>query len=159
MEKKIINWHGEKLYLLGKDKDGEQYWLQAPSWDCGWYWGLGYIEILSNKQNPELSRDIELHTHFKNLFLKDKIYAEDLFEKLFVETTLNENEIYQLMDYMITCYNLKTTAEILRRGYSHHTEEAKIDILKNKDFANYINKILLPAIFERIDNLLGGERK
>ena len=156
MEKKVINWHGKKFYLLGKDKEGEKYWLQAPSWDCGWYWGFGYIEVLSNKKKPELSKDIKLHTHFDSLFLNDKsVYAKDLFDSFFVETTLEGNEVYQLIDYMMSFYNLKNTAAILSCGDSHQTEKAKIDVLKNEDLANYINKTLLPAIFERIDKLLG----
>lgn len=159
MEKKVINWHGDKFYLLGKDKEGKKYWLQAPEWSCGWYWIFGCVDVLSNNRNPELSRDIDLHTHFHYLFLNNKSqYAKDLFENLFVETPLNENEVYQLIDYMMSCYNLRTTAEILNRGYSHQTETAKIDVLKNEDLVNYINKTLLPAIFERINKLLGGEQ-
>lgn len=158
MEKKVINWNREKLYLLGKDKEGKKYWLQAPEWSYGGYWIFGNVYVLSNNRNPELSRDIDLHTHFHYLFLNHKSqYAKDLFENLFVETPLNENEVYQLIDYMMSCYILRTTAEILNRGYSHQTETAKIDVLKNEDLANYINKTLLPVIFERINKLLGGE--
>jgi len=162
MKKKVIYWRGKKFYLLGKDKEGKKYWLQAPEWVCDWheYWNCGCVDILSNNRNSELSREIDFYTHFNYLFLNNTTgFAIYSFDKFFVETTLNENEKYQLIDYMMSCYNLITTAEILHRGYSHQTEAAKIDVLKNEDFANCINKTLLPAIFERIDNLLGGERK
>ena len=34
MNKKVTEAFDEKIYLLGKGKDGLWYWLEAPSWDC-----------------------------------------------------------------------------------------------------------------------------
>jgi hypothetical protein len=28
--------------LLGKN-NGQDIYLSPPSWDCGWYWGFGYL--------------------------------------------------------------------------------------------------------------------
>lgn len=160
MKKKIMHWRGDKLYLLGKNKKGEIYWLKAPEWSCGWRWGFGILYVLPNNHSPKSINYFEILDHFNYLLLSDTTRtAKEVFDSFFVETPLNDNEIYQLLDYMKSCYNLKTTAEILQRGHSNQTEAAKINVLKNEDFANCINKTLLPAIFERIDNLLGGERK
>ena len=35
-----IKWT-EKI-ALGK-VDGNTIYLSSPSWDCGWYWGFGYL--------------------------------------------------------------------------------------------------------------------
>ena len=43
---------GKNIYLLGSDKDGVKYWLEEASWDCGWYWGFGYVETYTNNSNP-----------------------------------------------------------------------------------------------------------
>ena len=50
---------GKDVYLLGKDAEGVKYWLESPSWDCGWYWGFGYVETYQRNWRPSLARDIE----------------------------------------------------------------------------------------------------
>lgn len=47
MDKQRSRAFGKKIYLLGEDKCGDRYWLEEPFWDCGWYWGFGYIETYS----------------------------------------------------------------------------------------------------------------
>ena len=49
LNKKKIHVFGKDAYLLGKDDQGIQYWLESPSWDCDWYWGFGYVETYTNK--------------------------------------------------------------------------------------------------------------
>jgi len=57
MSRKDVNF---KVYL-GTTKTGyprpEKVYLTGFSWDCGWYWGGGYIETKS------------VHTHFNSCFL------------------------------------------------------------------------------------------
>ena len=38
------------FYLLGRDEEGINYWLEEPSWDCGWYWGFGYVETYTTNE-------------------------------------------------------------------------------------------------------------
>ena len=38
MEKKKSHAFGKDVYLLGTI-NGKMQWLEAPSWNCGWYWG------------------------------------------------------------------------------------------------------------------------
>ena len=54
---------GKDIYLLGQDEQGINYWLEAPKWDCIWYWGFGYIESFTNNKYPHLSKDISSHQH------------------------------------------------------------------------------------------------
>lgn len=142
------------IYYLGKDKNGFNRWLEAPSWDCGWYWGFGYIETYTNNESPERSRDISEHTHFDYLFLKGNKCAFDMFKEFFISTPLTDDEIWTLCDYMMTFYALRKTAELYRQGYSWQTERAKIDSIKNEEQENTINKILLPELFKHIKVLL-----
>lgn len=151
--KKLIKGH--QTYLLGKDADGIYHWLVAPSWDCGWYWGFGYVQAYSNNAHPEIARDIRSHQHFDGLFLLNRdVNAFDAFKEFFKETPLSDDEIWLLVDYMDSFYNLQKTSTIVGRGYSYYTSRSFLDEVKNGDMVNTINKIMLPAIFAKIDALL-----
>lgn len=158
MKKQIKTLFNKKCYLLGKDHQGINYWLEEPSWDCGWYWGFGYIETYTNNNCPEKSRDISSHSHFDSMFMNNNENARDSFKKFFKETTLTDNEIWELCDYMKTFYTLKSVAELFGRGYSHYSERAKIESLKSEEQTNLVNKSWLPEVFKRIDNLLSPEK-
>ena len=144
MKKRIITRHDKQMYLIGKNTYGENVYLPKASWDCDWYWGFGYLETLNS------------HTHFSSEILHndEHINGYDMFKKYFVETCLNDDEIWQLVDYMQTFYTLKETAETLQYGYSHYTERAKIDEIKNTEMAEKINKEMLPKLFEKVYALL-----
>ena len=140
----------ENVYLLGKRKeDGKNVVLVAPSWDCGWYCGFGYIRTYER-------RDIYDHQHFDDLFFKGNIF--DSFKNYFIETTLNDDEIWQLLGYMKEFYIMKKYAELLQYG-NYITSKAKNILCEKNQEANKqeikrINKILLPELFEKIDKLL-----
>ena len=155
MKKQTTIAFNKKIYLLGANAEGTKYWLEAPSWDCGWYWGFGYVETYTNNDCPNRSRDINSHQHFDSLFLNDsKVNAFDAFKEFFKETTLSEKEIWLLIDYMYSFYALKRAAGILSMGYSHMTEKAKLSEVKSIEMAKEINEKMLPAIFKQIDILL-----
>lgn len=155
MNKKVTEAFDEKVYLLGKGKDGLWYWLEAPSWDCDWYWGFGYVETYTNNKYPEHSVDIVSHQHFDNLFLKNNIY--DSFTGFFEETVLTEKEIWELLEYMQEAYILKRSAELFKNGSAGITGRFLSDFqekLKDRKEYDKINKVLLPTIFEKVDKLL-----
>ena len=149
MKKQTTTAFKKKIYLLGADAYGVKYWLEEPSWDCGWYWGFGYVETYTNNNHPGRARDISSHQHFDSLFLSSNDCAFDAFNEFFKETTLNRDEIWRLIDYM---------KSLLGTGFSHMTEKAKIEEVKNVEMAKEINEIILPAIFKQIDNLLSNSR-
>lgn len=160
MKKQTTIAFRKKVYLLGADAEGTKYWLEAPSWDCNWYYGFGYIETYTNNNHPEKARDIYSHQHFDSLFLnKPQVSAFDVFKTFFKETTLNDNEIWTLIDYMISFYTLKKAAATLGRGYSHITEKAKLEETKSVEIAKEINEKILPAIFKQIDIMLSGSKE
>ncbi len=166
MDKREEEAFGKKVYLLGKRKGGELIWLEEAKWDCGWYWGFGYIEEYTNNQHPELSRDIMSHSHWSGLVGKQEYYDHE--KGCFrlgsgyiahlndspdiVETVLTDGESWELADLMQTFYTLKKTASIYHSGNSHLTSTT-ID-LKSQGQGDHINNELLPQVFKRIYEIL-----
>lgn len=176
-EKKLLKKRTEKafgktVYLLGKDKEGYTVWLEEPTWDCGWYWGFGYVERYTNKLNPQNARDINSHTHWdgdivgqkedydfnKKTWVKTK-YSHHLNENPdFVSTVLTDKESWELAELMESCYTLKKSAELFGRGGSHKTTlEAEIAICKKPEYSKEINEVILPKLFKEIKKILSPE--
>jgi len=168
INKRVSKAFGKKIYLLGVDKEGKNVWLEEPSWDCDWYWGFGYIERYTNNKNPERSRDILSHSHWdseivgiidvwdekKQKFVKSE-YIHHLNENPnFKDTVLTDDESWELAELMNSFYILSKTAELLKNGCSGVTDNLAKDTIKNVEFRDKINKIILPEIFKKIDKLL-----
>ena len=153
MEKKVINKFGVH-YLLGKDKEGKYVYLEKESWDCGWYYGFGYLHTFTNNEHPTYSKDIDSHFHFDSTFMRGPEYTKKMFEEYFEETVLTEEEMWILCDYMMTFYTLKKTAELFHHGYSYQTSKAYMDKLKSEEQSDRINHEILPDLFKRIETLL-----
>ncbi len=150
---------GKVIYLLGHDKNGINYWLEAPTWDCKWYWGLGHVETYTNNRSPSASKDIMSHDHFKSMFFDAKVGYDcfDTFKAKLTETPLTDKEIWQLLDYMKTCYALQEVARIYTLGDSHISSDAHTPELKNEVRADTINKELLPMLFKKIEEILSPQ--
>ena len=153
LNKKQIRVFGHKYWLLGEDVDGIRYWMQEPEWQCDWYWGGLYIETFTNNRQPARSVDISSHQHFDSLFMKGPECSKTEFKKFFKKTTLSDNEIWELVDYIKTFYTLKSVAELFKHGYSWQTEKAKIDDLQNQEQYDLVNKVWLPEVFKRIEKI------
>lgn len=149
---------GKNIYLLGKDEEGVTYWLEEASWDCDWYFGFGYIETYTNNKNPRLARDINSHEHYDTKILKNGVCPSD-FKKIFVETPLDDDEIWKLNELMETFYTLKKYHELLHIGGSHITKNSVSDILKNDKEYKRLKDVVFPALFKEIYNLLENEEE
>lgn len=152
LEKKKINKFGEH-YLLGIDSDGTKHWLEKPSWQCSWYWGIGYVHTFTNNDNPEKSKDIQTHYYFKN-FENNNRNMYDNFKEKFTESVLSDKELWVFCELMKSAYILRSYSDMLYLGGAHYTENPKKDLIKNPAEYERINKIVLPAIFDEIDKLL-----
>ncbi len=129
-----------KRIFLGINNDGENIYYYSPTWDCGWYWGFGY---LGNKNT---------HYHLKSLIEGSSFdNIKSHFSEKFV---IKNSNIWVFLELVKTAYSLKETAEILGRGGSHITKNPLSDIIVNKDEVTRINKIVLPEIFDKINDLL-----
>ena len=124
IKKQKSNAFNKDIYLLGEDKDGIKYWLEAPSWDCGWYWGFGYVETYTNNKNPSKSRDIMSHQHLDVLIEKKKFPFE--------KNPFSENELKSLIDLFKSFYSIKGSAKGNR----------------------YKNEVTLPIIMTKIIDIL-----
>ncbi len=141
MRKETSNNLG-KRFLLGI-KDNVRYYLVAQKWDCGWYWGCGYVKTYNRSK-----RDIDSHQHFDGLFFKTSKNGYDAFIDFFDDMTINKNEVWQLVEMMKTIYILKESAEVLGRGSSHYTTNPCKDIIVNVNISTHrvrVNRILTMA--------------
>lgn len=142
-------------FLIGK-VDGENIYLDAPSWDCGWYWGFGY---LSNK-NCHYHLDGLVKTHGANLYAAlYKEFGDTLtIGKIEPDNFGQNSTLYTFCELVLTAYTLKETAEVLGRGGSHMTTNPLAGLIKNEKEVEQINTIVLPAIFDQIHLLLSNKK-
>lgn len=154
MNKKTIRVFNRTNYLLGKDSEGTNYYLEQPKFDCGWYWGGLYIETFTNNNNPTHSKDISSHSHFDTMFFKNCYHS--LFD-FFKESVLNDYEKWTLLELARTFYTLKEVAGLYHRGTSNVSNNPCEDTLKAKERYLEVVKVLLPNVISQICNLLGGK--
>lgn len=157
LEKKKSHAFGKDTYLLGKDKDGTYYWLEEAKWDCGWYWGFGYVETYTNNKNPEMAIDINSHQHFDRLFFRADKMSYDAFKEFFEETVLTDKEIWKLLELMQSFYTAEKYAELVYRGGSHYTNNPCSIFIKDEKEYTRINKVMIPAICDEVYRLLSSE--
>ena len=153
MEKQKETAFGKEVYLLGTDKYGTKYWMEEPSWDCGWYWGFGYIETYQENKNPSKAEDIWSHSHF-DLLSEKNMNLYDGFKEKFTDTPLEDEEIWQLCELMKTFYIMREYAEVLHRGDAHYTENPCKEVIKNDEEWRRINEVVLPEVFKEVRKIL-----
>jgi hypothetical protein len=124
--------------------DGDNIYLSAPSWDCGWYWGFGY---LGNKN---------CHYHIEGLVKKHNANLFDAIKKEFGNTLTikDDSDLWTFCELTETAYTLKETAGVYGRGGSNYGTNPCEDIIVNKPEVERINKTVLPAIFNAIEVIL-----
>jgi hypothetical protein len=111
-----------KIYLGHSEQYGAVY-LSRHSWDCNWYYGLGY---LGNKN---------CHYHFES-YLDGKHWK---IEDVFTKTWLNQSQWWILLDMFKQAYALKHCAEVYRYGGHISSKSSVTDIIQSADKAAIIN--------------------
>jgi len=142
MNKRIEQAFNKKVYLLGENENGVYYWLEEPSWDCGWYWGFGYIETYTHNKQPHLARDIDSHSHADN-FRKEWTEYFDGSKPIIKKRTFSEKEGWELSELFEQFYHLKTQASFWNSKK-----------WKNKKLVKRINEVIIPTITGRILEIL-----
>lgn len=145
---------GKDVYFLGRGKSGENYFLEAATWDCGWYWGGGYVETYTNNNTPEKSRDISSHQHFDGLFMKGNKNAHDAFCEFFALTPFTDAEIWKICELMGAFYTARKYSDMLHCGGAHYTTNPAADTIKSKEEYNRINNNVIPAIMNELYKIL-----
>lgn len=157
LKKQIVHVFGKTYYLIGKDEAGVKWYMQKPTWDCGWYWGFGYLDSFTNGIRPEKSKDILGHMHLSSLMDEFKGNGFDALKHYFPECALTDDELFEFIDYIKSGYTLRDVAELFERGHSNYTEKAKVDSSVKPDWAKEINEKMIPAINRKLDELLSPE--
>lgn len=141
---------GRDIYLLGQDEDGIYYWLEAPNWDCGWYWGFGYIETYTNNISPSHSKDISSHQHADNFINWWMTWNNNKY--ILKKTTFTEKEGWELTELFERFYMFSKIAEYYHRGGAGFTNLD--DDKKDQKECDRINKEEIPYITKRILDIL-----
>ena len=152
MEKQKQHVFGKDVYLLGSDEQDIYYWLEAPSWDYGWYWGFGYIETYTNNKNPSKSRDITSHQHANN-FMSDWFTEWNGSKPILKDKTFNDKEGWELCELFEQFYFLKDAAKNFKRGKCHIANTI-LPTWEKPELTKEINEILIPHITKRILEIL-----
>ncbi len=136
-------------FLLGHRKDGDaRTFLEAPTWDCNWYWGFGYLRNcdgyfhLHNFQQPQNVHGVKRNINMRDALLEDY----DLNERI-------KNDLWTFCELVETVYTLREAAEVYNRGGSHYAVNPCVNSIKNAEEYRRINWEVLPSIFDTIYNL------
>lgn len=157
MDKRKSNAFGKDIYLLGQDHDGINYWLEAARWDCGWYWGGGYVETYTNNANPARAYDINSHSHFDSMFFnKPGKHGFDVFNEFFAEHPFTEREVWKICELLKSFYTARQYSDMLHTGGAHYTTNPAADVIKAGDEYNRINNDVIPAIMSELYKILEG---
>ena len=133
----------ERRYLGKRKEDGKMVYIAAPTWDCNWYWSFGYLEATGE------------HYHLEYLgYYKGNINWKDALERDYtLNVKLRGDNLWKFYELAKTAYKLKEVAEILGRGGSHITKNPLADVIKNNTEVDRINQIVLPQIFDAINEM------
>jgi hypothetical protein len=138
--KRTLFDHSIKLGVV----DNEDIYLKAPSWDCDWYWGFGYIG----------NRDHHYHLDWLNEGKNQNFYdaIKEHFGASFV--IKDDNDIWLFSELIKTFYTLRETAKLLVQGHSNYCTNPLSENIKNIDEAKRINEELMPLLFNQIYRIL-----
>ena len=151
---------GEDRVFFGKRKeDKATIYISKPNWECDWHWVFGYLGnedehcCLSDYQSKEhylklKNGKFKLLTEKRNISLRDALLED-------YELNPNiEDNLWEFCELVKTAYTLKETSEVLGRGGSNMNTNPLTEVIKNQEEVKRINTIVLPAIFDKIQQIL-----
>lgn len=132
--------------------DGRVVMLRVPSFDCGWYWGFGYLG------------NSHCHFHLDHLESMDpKLANENLYDQLIGlfgdSLTIPREKLWTFCEIVKTVYTLKEAAEVFGRGGSHYTKNPDKDALTIPEYVDRINNELIPMQIRSLWELLTVDNK
>lgn len=144
--KKIFSEH-KNAYVLGQDENGNTVYLEKAKFECGWYWGLGYLETYHGNR-------WEGHTHFDGRFFGKNKNAFDII-KTELETPFTDDELWKICEIMKSLYTARAYSDMLHLGGSHYTTNPCKEVIKNDSEYDRINKVVIPALLEELYSIMG----
>lgn len=143
-----------KKTLLGI-VDGQNIYLTSPSWDCGWYWGFGYLGNNNCHYHVDGLKKIETYNFEKKVREYEFVDLHEGFIRHFGKSfVVRKSNIWEFAELFQTFYKLKETCEVLGKGGAHLSNNPCSEIIKNTEEVKRINEIVLPAIFDAIYKIL-----
>lgn len=132
--------------------DNESIYLSPPSWDCGWYWGFGYLGNKNCHYHVDGLKTIETYNLEAKAWTHERVNLYDGFKRHFAESFIvkADKDIWTLAELFQTFYILKEVAEVYNRGGSYLSSNPCASVIKNLDEVKRINEVVLPAIFKEI---------
>lgn len=149
MKKEVIKKFDKKYYLLGINQENEKVWIEEPTFDCGWYWGIMYVKVFNSNYT-----DIVSHTHFDTLFFKRKEQFYEYCNVFFKEMTFSRDEMWTLFEIVKSLYILKEYSDFLHIKGSHITFNPCKNLIANDKEYGRINAVLIPSLLEKLYELL-----
>lgn len=107
----------------GTYADGQFVYLTKHQWDCGWYWGFGY---LGNSKT---------HFHFDSLLKGEAKTASELFS----DTKITNKEWWIIRDLFVQAYALQKAAEVYRHGGHQSYQEGLTDMIVDVHMVTRLN--------------------
>jgi len=150
----------KELWYLGLTRNDEKVYLEEFSWDCGWYWGGGYICTAHKNvtENQVLHGQCSMHTHFDSFFKKDGMCFIDVKKSIFKTSYLSTRQWWRLADLFEQFYALKAAAGIYKHG-GHQTSYGRTYAETDSEMAAKLNKQIEHVIIPEIRKLLIKVRK
>ena len=124
---------------------GQKIYLEKHNFDCGWYWGFGYIG------------NHRLHTHFDNVFLNSTKNASEIFE----ETEITNDEWWIIRDLFVQAYALKECSAVYRHGGFQTSKKGITDIIQSDNLERVLNcdlEKVLNKLWDFISNAVVKEK-
>lgn len=129
----------ERRYLGKRKEDKTMVYIAAPTWDCDWYWSFGYLVATGE------------HFHLRNY---GNMNWKDCLERDYIlNVKLRGDNLWKFYELAKTAYGLKEVARILGKGGSQVTDNPLAEVIKNKTEVDRINQIVLPQIFDAINEM------
>jgi hypothetical protein len=134
MDTSFLNDLPKNVYLGSSPGIGGVF-LRRPSWDCGWYWGFGY---LGN------------HFHLDGLdFMGSALSNKSLYDqiKAFFGDSLSikdDKALWKFCEVAKTIYTLKESACLFQLGGAHYSTNPDKEALQIPEYVKHINEVLIP---------------
>ena len=138
----------EKIRIGQLENSGESVFLEKHSWDCDWYWGLGYLETSHS------------HFHFRNVVPNESGENHLVFDSGYTIKLDPRLNGWVLMELFAQAYVLKDVAEMYYIGHVGIGDARGLGIEKNREKAKELNselETILNNIWEYIVESLEGD--
>ena len=142
--KKNYTFRSEKYFFGTRKEDKARTYLEMPKIDCAcdWRWSLGHL----------INR---YEIYYLDRYQKGRsiCMVEALKEDYDLNPKIKDN-LWLFCELFQTAYTIREYSDVIFRGDSHYTKNPLHDLIVSSSEYERINENLLPAIFEKIENIL-----